>query len=68
MDCGVTFPSEQMTFDHVRGVKKFNLGDSLGRRTHKQVMEEVAKCEIVCRDCHDKREIARGRMNPPHPK
>lgn len=59
-DCGGTFDAEVMDFDHVSGVKSFNIssakqvGYSLSR-----VKKEVAKCELVCSNCHRLRTKAR---------
>lgn len=52
-DCGKTYHWFVMDFDHVRGEKKGNvstllqIGKSLGR-----LLEEVAKCDLVCSNCH----------------
>lgn len=51
-DCGNTFHHACMDFDHVRGVKKFNIsaaGHNYGIRT---ILKEVKKCDIVCANCH----------------
>lgn len=49
LDCGGSFPSEGMDFDHVRGEKKFNVGQAKSVRA---LMAELAKCELVCAVCH----------------
>lgn len=59
MDCELTYPSEEMSYDHVRGIKFFNLGGSLGHRSEQEVRREIAKCEVVCIWCHRKREASR---------
>lgn len=59
-DCGVSYPPYVMDFDHVRGEKKFNLCSGPRRRGVKQVMEEVAKCDVVCANCHRERTHKRG--------
>ncbi len=51
MDCGNTFPPECMDFDHVRGVKKFRISYCL-TSSEKVLLAEMAKCEIVCSNCH----------------
>lgn len=61
MDCGIQKAVDEMTFDHVRGTKRFNL--SAAPTSKNQILNELAKCDVVCRDCHDKREISRGVMN-----
>ena len=57
MDCGI---DKSLTFDHVKGDKKFDLANA-ARHTFKQVNIELMKCEIVCRHCHDLREKSRYR-------
>jgi hypothetical protein len=51
-DCGGVFHQAAMEFDHVpeRGPKLFNLGRS--DRSVKAVEIEMAKCDIVCANCH----------------
>lgn len=59
-DCGGTFPAECMDFDHIaeRGPKLFGLSNS-GTRTLKSVLAEIAKCDLICANCHRIR--SRGR-------
>jgi hypothetical protein len=58
-DCGYDDP-EALTFDHVRGTKKMdvsqmvNQGYSLGA-----IQDEIDKTEVVCGNCHIKREKRR---------
>jgi hypothetical protein len=51
-----------MTFDHIPGFKKkFNLGD-IGLDflpSLNAIRAEIRKCQVVCRSCHDKRELRR---------
>ncbi len=51
LDCGQKFPSVAMDFDHVRGEKIIQVSDmwSWGRD---RVLAEIAKCELVCANCH----------------
>jgi hypothetical protein len=59
-DCGIQFPPHIMQFDHVRGVKRFNLGSAQRYvSSTKTIDEEVAKCELVCAHCHIDREFRR---------
>ena len=58
MDCGGTFPSVCMDFDHVRGEKLFGVGNSRSRSV-KAMQDEIAKCDIVCANCHRVRTHAR---------
>lgn len=53
MDCGGTFPPCAMQFDHVRGEKLRNIGDMVvDGVSYKVIDEEIAKCELVCANCH----------------
>lgn len=53
LDCGVQYPPYVMQFDHVRGEKKFNIGDAVNRPLSRaRIAEEIEKCEIVCANCH----------------
>lgn len=58
-DCGVQYPFYIMQFDHVRGTKKFNLGEARYWTSLARVQDEIAKCEIVCANCHAGRTYAR---------
>lgn len=58
-DCGGTFPWYVMEFDHVRGQKKFSIARATSRGIN-QVREEIAKCEVVCANCHAARTYHRG--------
>ena len=52
VDCGNTDP-RVMEFDHVRGTKKYNVSEMQNQRhTVKALMEEIAKCEVRCANCH----------------
>lgn len=69
-DCGCPGPAEVLTFDHVRGDKKFGVGSSWNQGKQ-ALVEEIAKCEIVCANCHARRTKARNGDGPvfvPHPK
>lgn len=54
VDCGITTPDEILTFDHVRGEKKFCIGSRWDVGI-KRLEEEITKCEVVCQNCHAKR-------------
>lgn len=59
IDCGGTFPPYVMEFDHVRGDKRWALGKMANHR-REAVLEEIAKCELVCCACHRVRTQARN--------
>jgi len=53
-DCGNAYPYWVMDFDHVRGDKSFNIaGGVLTGRA--RLESEVAKCDVVCANCHRRR-------------
>ena len=52
MDCKEVYPYYVMDFDHVRGVKHKNVSELIGTLSKKKIDEEIAKCEIVCSNCH----------------
>lgn len=62
MDCGGFWPDnpEVMDFDHRPGeVKLFNPGmGNTGSR--ERMLAEIAKCDLVCANCHRIRTAARG--------
>jgi lysyl-tRNA synthetase class I len=41
-----------MDFDHVRGRKQANVAELINTLSKKRLDEEIAKCEIVCSNCH----------------
>lgn len=53
VDCGGIFNPWQMDFDHLRN-KEFNISAAAGRLgvSGKRLMDEIAKCELVCANCH----------------
>ena len=50
-DCGIRYNTWVMDFDHVRGTKAFNIGSAAGFK-RERLEEEVAKCDVVCANCH----------------
>jgi hypothetical protein len=62
MDCGQSFPFPCMDFDHVRGVKKKDVSSC---NTLATVKTEIAKCDVVCANCHRLRTYIRQRLPLP---
>ena len=50
-DCGGTFPVYVMEFDHTRGAKVCNV-PKLWHCSGVMFLAEVAKCDVVCANCH----------------
>lgn len=52
MDCGKEYPAYVMDFDHVRGQKLFGIA-ARGRYYSEEILlQEIAKCDVVCSNCH----------------
>jgi 5-methylcytosine-specific restriction endonuclease McrA len=58
VDCGETDPVA-LEFDHLRD-KKFGIAAGLRDREWQSVLDEMAKCEVVCANCHRRRTAKRG--------
>lgn len=50
-DCKQTFPPVCMDFDHVRGEKTCSVS-ALRTMKWERVLNEIAKCDLVCSNCH----------------
>lgn len=61
-DCEIQYPHYIMDFDHVRGVKKFNVSQLSKVKSMEALLEEIAKCEVVCANCHRHRTSVRARL------
>lgn len=52
-DCHKSYHYSQMDFDHVDGKKKHNLARYANSAVSiKTIKDEIAKCEVVCANCH----------------
>jgi hypothetical protein len=58
VDCGETDPIV-LEFDHL-GDKSFGIGEGFRDRNWQSVLDEMAKCEVVCANCHRRRTAERG--------
>ena len=57
-DCGEADPMV-LEFDHL-GDKAFNISHALPFRAWKAILTEIAKCDVVCANCHRRRTARRG--------
>lgn len=58
-DCG-EYDFAVLTFDHVRGEKRMAVSEMVNQGySVEEIMAEIAKCEIVCFNCHMRRENER---------
>lgn len=52
-DCGGVFPPYVMDFDHLDATTKlFSVSNMRYRGGRKRLLEEIAKCDLVCANCH----------------
>lgn len=52
-DCGYSKHAAAMEFDHRPGTAKlFNIGEKMGAYSRQVLWEEIAKCDVVCANCH----------------
>jgi len=56
-DCGERDPLV-LEFDH-RTDKTFNIGEGLSERSWQALEDEIAKCDVVCANCHRRRTAKR---------
>ena len=51
-DCGLRYPPYVMDFDHRPGEEKlFTIGTGV-TRSDAAILAEIAKCDLVCANCH----------------
>lgn len=62
-DCGGRFHPDVMDFDHVRGSKTDNISNMVSR-SREALETELAKCQLVCANCHRLRTNRRSRKTP----
>lgn len=58
VDCGEDDPLV-LEFDHLRD-KKFAISRGIRDRGWQDVLDEIAKCDVVCANCHRRRTARRG--------
>jgi hypothetical protein len=60
-DCGGVFHYSAMEWDHRPGTEKVALISALVAKTNsrRRVLEELAKCDLVCANCHAVRTVDR---------
>lgn len=61
VDCGEEYPYWKLQFDHVKGKKVANVSTMVSDKKFslEDVKEEIAKCEVVCANCHCDRTYTR---------
>jgi hypothetical protein len=60
LDCQIEYPYYVMQFDHIRGTKKGNVASMAHQGVALSTLQsEIAKCELVCANCHAERTFRR---------
>lgn len=55
-DCGIEYSPHVMQFDHLGNEEKlFNVSGGKSRYSLEKIKEEIAKCDVVCANCHAER-------------
>ena len=64
MDCGYNLHPEALEFDHTENNKIHSVADLISRHSKMEaIIDEIAKCEIVCANCHRIRTFNRRHGN-----
>jgi len=64
-DCGESYHPAAMHWDHLPGFQKLGGVRDLARNLNKKtVLDEIAKCELVCANCHAVRTYERTERTP----
>jgi len=59
LDCGGVFHHWQMEYDHRPGTVKIRNVSNMKHYLLDKIMEEIAKCDLVCSNCHQDRTYRR---------
>ena len=60
-DCGKVFPPQVMQWDHLPGTPKLGeISTEFRGRSRDAILQEIAKCELVCANCHAIRTFRRA--------
>jgi hypothetical protein len=60
-DCGRIFPHQVLQWDHRPGTEKLGeLSGDFRTRTRAEILAEIAKCDLVCANCHAIRTFSRS--------
>lgn len=62
MDCKRDYPYYVMDFDH-RDSKVFAIASDAKNFGRQQILAEIAKCDVVCANCHRERTALRAGYN-----
>ncbi len=60
MDCGNTFPTVCMDFDHRDDEDKVSRVSAMRHYSLDKLRAEIEKCDVVCSNCHRIRTVSKG--------
>jgi len=63
-DCGESYPYYVMQFDHIGDDKLENIAVLVNKGSMPKLVAEIAKCELVCANCHAERTHQRNLSQP----
>jgi hypothetical protein len=63
VDCSVAEPEDIFEFDHVLPPLRAKVTTLFCGASWERILEEAARCELVCANCHRIRTAARYRVN-----
>lgn len=65
-DCARVFDPQVMQWDHLPGFEKVgDLSKGFPGSTEEEILREIAKCELVCTNCHTVRTFMRNGWDTP---
>jgi hypothetical protein len=59
-DCGRVFPHQVMQWDHRPGFEKLGDLSDFWVHSRQEILDEIAKCDLVCTNCHIIRTFVRN--------
>lgn len=68
VDCGYNAHPAALDFDHLPGTEKLYRVCTMAGMSRKLIDAEIAKCEVVCANCHRIRTAERGQYGQSGPK
>ena len=63
-DCGRVFDPQVMQWDHLPQFEKVRDVSTFSKCTEEEILREIAKCELVCTNCHTIRTFRRNGWGP----
>jgi hypothetical protein len=64
LDCGVHYPTGVLDFHHRLGTHKYDSPARMAQsnRNLGKIKDEIAKCDVICANCHRLRHINEGHV------